>query len=124
MGRVDIWCYHCGVANVELTSCQWHKILTFLRSRSDLYSRPRRPLPPLRYRRTLDCPFRRAEYGNWNSVYKRYAGWCDRGIWATLHHCLADDPDTEYLIIDSTVVRAHPDAAGTPKKEAVKTPRR
>ena len=37
LGRVDIWCYHCGMANVELTSYQWDKILTFLRSRSDLY---------------------------------------------------------------------------------------
>ena len=26
-----------GMANLELTSCQWHKILTFRRSRSDLY---------------------------------------------------------------------------------------
>ena len=26
-----------GMANVELTSYQWDKILTFLRSRSDLY---------------------------------------------------------------------------------------
>ena len=41
-----------------------------------------------------------------------------------MHHHLADDPDTEYLIIDSTIVRAHPDAAGAPKKGAVKMPRR
>ena len=31
---------------------------------------------------------------------------------------------TEYLIIDSTIVRAHPDAAGAPKKGAARTPRR
>ena len=33
---------------------------------------------------------------------------------------LADDPDTEYLIIDSAIVRAHPDAAGAPKNGAAK----
>ena len=38
------------------------------------------------------------------------------GIWAALHQRLADDPDTEYLLIDSAIVRALPDAAGTPKK--------
>ena len=37
LGRVAIWCYHYGLANLELTSCQRHKILTFLRSLSDLY---------------------------------------------------------------------------------------
>lgn len=33
----DLWFYHCDMANVELTPCQWSKILPFLRSRSDLY---------------------------------------------------------------------------------------
>ena len=57
-------------------------------------------------------------------IYRRYANWRDRGIWTALHQHLADDPDTEYLIIDSTIVRAHPDAAGAPKKGAVKTLKR
>ena len=108
------------MANVELTSCQWHKILTFLRSRSDLYvgieDRCRRFVAGVLWIARFGAPWRLlpAKYGNWNSVYKRNAGWCDRGIWATLHHYLADDPDTECLIIDSTIVRAHPDAAGAP----------
>ena len=49
-------------------------------------------------------------------MYKRFARWSDRGIWKLLHQHLAGDPDMEYLIIDSTVVRAHPCAAGTPPK--------
>ena len=43
--------------------------------------------------------------------------WSDRGIWELLHQHLADDPDMEYLIIDSTVVRAHPCPAGAPPKK-------
>jgi hypothetical protein len=32
----------------------------------------------------------------------------------------ADDPDMEYIMLDSTVVRAHPCAVGAPKKTADK----
>jgi len=54
--------------------------------------------------------------GDWRAVYQRYARWSDKGIWDKLHEALIDEPDMEWLLIDSTVVRAHPSAAGAPKK--------
>ena len=117
------------MANLELTPYQWEHIRAFLRTRSDLYfgneDQCRRFVTATLWIARSGAPWRLLppEYGHWNSVYKRYARWCDRGIWTAFLQHLAADPDTEYLIIDSTIVRAHPDAAGAAKKGAAKKPK-
>lgn len=56
-----------------------------------------------------DLPF---EFGAWNSVFQRFRRWAKKGVWESLFKALVEDPDFEYLIIDSTIVRAHQHAAG------------
>ena len=53
-----------------------------------------------------------AAFGEWNSVFRRFSRWSKKGVWQRIFSAMADDPDFEYLIIDSTIVRAHQHAAG------------
>lgn len=50
-------------------------------------------------------------FGNWSSVWRRFNRWARQGVWQRLFVEL-QDPDLEWLILDSTVVRAHQHAAG------------
>ena len=52
------------------------------------------------------------EYGNWNTVFQRFRRWAKRGIWQMIFNELSLSADTEWVMIDSTIVRAHQHAAG------------
>jgi putative transposase len=51
-------------------------------------------------------------FGCWNSAFRRFSRWSAKGVWHRIFAAMADDPDFEYLILDSTIVRAHQHAAG------------
>jgi putative transposase len=51
-------------------------------------------------------------FGVWNTAFRRFSRWSTKGIWHRIFAAMADDPDFEDLIIDSTIVRAHQHAAG------------
>jgi transposase len=55
-----------------------------------------------------------AEFGNWNSVWKRFWRLSQRGVFEALLANLAETSDTAHLVqmVDSTIVRAHVSAAG------------
>ena len=53
-------------------------------------------------------------FGNWNSVWRRFDRWARKGAWERVFREL-QDPDLEWLLLDSTVIRAHQHAAGAKK---------
>jgi transposase len=50
-------------------------------------------------------------FGPWNSAWKRFDRWAKKGVWRGVFEELKD-PDLEWMILDSTVIRARQDAAG------------
>ena len=54
------------------------------------------------------------DYGNWNSIAKRFRRWVKRGVWEGILEILLGDYDDEYewLIIDASHVKVHPHSCG------------
>jgi transposase len=107
---------------IRLDDDQWKKIQTFLRSCRQVKvgsaRKCRRFVEGVLWMARSGAQWRLlpGEYGNWNSVYKRYSRWCETGVWEAMMSHFATDPDMENVLLDSTIVRAHPCAAGASKK--------
>jgi transposase len=50
-------------------------------------------------------------FGKWDSVFHRFNDWSKKGVWKRIFASV-QDPDLEWLMLDSTVIRAHLHAAG------------
>lgn len=51
-------------------------------------------------------------FGPWKTVYNRFDRWARLGRWSSVFSALADDVDSEWHALDSTVNRAHQHSAG------------
>jgi len=113
-----------GIVRYELSDGQWSRIEGLLPGRLDTVGRTTADnrvfvngvLWVLRSgARWHDLPER---YGKYKSVHKRFIRWAQSGVWDKVFRQLVADRKNLYLMIDSTIVRAHQQAATGRKKGA------
>ncbi len=50
--------------------------------------------------------------GEWNSVFRRFRRWAQRGVFQRIFEALSGDPDFEYVLVDGTIISVHQKASG------------
>jgi len=50
-------------------------------------------------------------YGKWKTVHTRFSRWAKKGVWERVFKMLTADRKNQYLMLDTTLVRAHQQAA-------------
>jgi transposase len=61
--------------------------------------------------------------GDYETVKRRYYRWIEMGVLDHILAALAREADLEWLMIDSTIVRAHQQAAGARRQKGGRMPR-
>jgi transposase len=114
-----------------LTDAIWDRLAAIL---SGLKSRVGAPpkqsdrnfIEAVLYLARTGCPWRDLpeRFGHWDAVYQRFRRWEQAGRWRALFERLPADLQAVHTVFfDSSVIRAHPHAAGAPKKRGAKRPR-
>jgi transposase len=104
----------------RMTEQDWEVVLEVFRAartrRGDKGRNDRRFLQALHYFTVHNVTWRAlpAEFGNWNSIWKRFWRLSRTGVFEAFFQALAGLSQTAHLVqmFDSTVVRAHVSAAG------------
>ena len=99
-----------------MSDAEWMFFEPFVRSRTGRPSEHRRILDGIFWVTRTGAPWRDLpeELGKWNSVYQQFRRWSITGLWDVLLDALTSSgaaPKTVQMI-DSTVIRAHHQAAG------------
>jgi transposase len=66
------------------------------------------------YRYRAGIPWRDLpeRFGDFRVVHLRHTRWSKSGVWERVFKVLSQDADNEYVMIDSTIVRAHQHSSG------------
>lgn len=107
-----------------ISEATWSKIFLFLKNNSKVYSGNEKSckmfIEAIFWIMRTGAQWRELPkyYGNWNTVFVRFNDWSKKGIWEEFNDCCISDPDLEWVMIDATIVRAHPCASGYKKGQS------
>jgi transposase len=106
------------VRRYGLRDDQWEKIKDMLPGREETVGVTAKDnrlfVEAVVYRYRAGIPWRDlpTRFGDFRVVHTRHTRWSRSGGWKRVFERLADEPDNEYAMIDSTIVRAPQHSAG------------
>ncbi len=70
------------------------------------------------YRMRIGCPWRDlpSDFGKWSAIFRRFNLWSRKVILLNLFNSLSNETDSEWLVIDGSIVRAHQHSTGARTK--------
>ena len=102
----------------QLSDRMWAKLAPLLPSEGGRRGRPSLPNRPIveaiLWKHRTGAPWRDLpeSFGSWATVFTRFNRWSRAGVWQAVLEVLRGDADTEWVMLDGTVIRAHQHAAG------------
>lgn len=120
-------------ARHDLTDAEWERLRPLLPPAKPATGRPNRDhravLDAIFWRLRTGAPWRDlpARFGPWETAYSRFRRWRAAGVWDAVLAELQSAADAGGAFdwglhfVDGTSIRAHPHAAGAPKKGAAPT---
>ncbi len=108
------------MARHELTDREWKLLEALLLARFGSVSGSKATLRlfvnAVVWRTRTGVPWRDLlpRFGNWNTVARRFRRWAKADVWHQIFTAI-QEPDWEWVLVDSTSIKAHPQAAGQKK---------
>jgi transposase len=112
-----------------LSDDQWSKIENLLPGRKESVGVTAKDnrlfVEAVLYRYRSGIPWRDLpeRFGDFRVIHTRFSRWSKSGVWERIFKRLSEEADNEYVMIDSTIVRAHQHSSGArdsnAKEEAI-----
>lgn len=107
--------------NYLIKENEWQSILLLLHQQKHIYIGSeitlRRFIEAICYIVRSGCQWRLLSscYGYGRSVHRRFKRWGEKGVWEKVFQLSQHNPDTEVLMVDAIMIRAHACSAGYEK---------